>query len=157
MTEEHKYSRGLPLSIEPYRHSDLDDMMEIENQSFPAPWTRNSYEQLAVLDDVDIWIARLGPELVGYMLLQRSGDDMELHTFAVKPKYRRQGIGAKLLEHMRDQARQKGVIRIHLKVRPSNYEAKALYEKFGFKIMGMWHAYYHDDGEDALVMKMELN
>ena len=157
MTEECKCPGGPTLSIEPYHHSDLDDMMEIENQSFPAPWTRSSYEQLAVHDDVDIWIARLGRELVGYMLMQHSGEDMELHTFAVKPEHRRCGIGSKLLEHMDGEARRKGVLRIDLKVRPSNHEARALYEKFGFKVIGTWHAYYHEDKEDALVMRMELN
>lgn len=156
MTDERTGSGEQSLSIEPFRHSDLDEMMEIENQSFPAPWTRNSYEQLAVQDDVDIWVARLGRELVGYMLFQRSGEDMELHTFAVKPKHRRQGIGAKLLEHMCGEARRKGVFRIHLKVRPSNSEAMGLYKKFGFKIIGIWHAYYHDNNEDALVMRMEI-
>lgn len=144
------------LCIVPYYPADLNEIMEIENRSFSAPWSRNSYEELYVLDSVDIWVARIGDELVGYMLLQYQADEMEVHTFAVKPERRREGIGTKLMDHAMDEARGRGVKYIYLQVRPSNEAAANLYRRFGFQVAGIRHGYYHDNKEDALVMRLDL-
>ena len=39
-----------------------------------------------------------------------------------------------------------------LEVRPSNATAIALYERFGFRSAGTRRRYYHDTGEDAVIM-----
>ena len=39
-----------------------------------------------------------------------------------------------------------------LEVRASNIEAIALYEKYGFQILGIRRNYYTDNNEDALIM-----
>lgn len=144
------------LQIERFLPSDLDALMEIENISFGAPWSRESYEELSQLESVEIWTAKRGEELVGYMLFQHVGEEMELHTIAVKPGLRRQGLGRILMEHMIAEARRAGVVRIFLQVRSSNGQAKALYETFGFRTVGIRRHYYRDDDEDALVMKWEV-
>lgn len=144
------------LRIEPYAQADLDGLMEIENLSFTAPWSRQSYEELWPLESVDIWVARHGTELVGYMLFQHIGEEMELHTLGVRPERRRQGIARRLIEHMIAEARRLGVRRIFLQVRPSNEAARALYGVFGFKVIGLRHGYYRDNNEDALVLRLEL-
>jgi len=43
-----------------------------------------------------------------------------------------------------------------LEVRPSNTEARTLYESFGFRVVGRRRGYYYDTGEDALVMEADL-
>jgi [ribosomal protein S18]-alanine N-acetyltransferase len=43
-----------------------------------------------------------------------------------------------------------------LEVRPSNVEARGLYESFGFRVVGRRRGYYYDTGEDALVMETVL-
>lgn len=147
---------GPALCIEPYGPGDLDALMEIENRAFTAPWSRQSYEELWPLESVDIWVARRGKELVGYMLLQHIGEEMELHTLGVRPELLRQGIARGLMEHMISEARRLGIRRIFLQVRPSNAPARSLYDAFGFKAVGVRHGYYRDDNEDALVLRLEL-
>ena len=44
---------------------------------------------------------------------------------------------------------------ITLEVRVSNEKAIALYEKFGFKSLGLRRKYYQDNNEDALIMWSE--
>lgn len=144
------------IQIRPYKPTDLDELMEIELDSFSAPWTRQSYEELAPLDTVDIYVACSSGNIVGYMLLQYIGQEMELHTFAVKESFRRQGVGRKLLERMLAEARLLNVHKIFLLVRPSNIAARTLYEKIGFIALGVRKRYYHDNNEDAIVMKLEL-
>lgn len=142
------------LRIEPFTLSDLDAMMEIEVVSFSEPWSRKSYEEIISLESVETWVAKIGKELVGYILIQYIVDELELHTFAVKSSWRRRGIGQRLLDHMLDRARAREVGNIFLLVRPNNVPARALYGKLGFKPVGVRYGYYRDTGEDALVMRL---
>lgn len=142
----------MQVDIVPFEPGDLDAMMEIENRAFTVPWTRSSYEELAPLSSIRIWVAKKDDELVGYMLYQFWGDEMELHSIAAKPEVQRNGIGSQLMEHMLIEASKLGITHIYLLVRPSNEEARALYRKYGFAVVGVRHKYYRDNGENALIM-----
>jgi ribosomal-protein-alanine N-acetyltransferase len=45
---------------------------------------------------------------------------------------------------------------VTLEVRPTNEEARTLYESFGFRVVGRRRGYYYDTGEDALIMEADL-
>ncbi|MEW6228666.1 MAG: GNAT family N-acetyltransferase, partial [Bacillota bacterium] len=49
-------------------------------------------------------------------------------------------------------AKSRGAKRITLEVRVSNLVAQKLYEKLGFVSVGIRPGYYHDNGEDAVIM-----
>ncbi len=144
------------LAIVPFEEGDLDVIMGIENASFPTPWTRQCYLDLAPLDSISFFVVKLKGEIVGYMLYQRWAEEMELHTIAVSPSHRRTGVAKKMMEHMTADAEKRGVKRIFLQVRPSNAPARSLYTSFGFHVIGARRGYYRDNFEDALVMRMEL-
>jgi ribosomal-protein-alanine N-acetyltransferase len=144
------------LSIEPFEPSDLDAMMEIENASFTAPWSRKSYEDLWSQESIEVWVGWLGEELASYYLVQTVGAEQELHTFAVKAGLRRRGIGRAMMEHLIGRSRARGVKQIFLLVRPSNREARELYKSMGFMGIGIRRNYYRDNFEDALVMLLDL-
>ncbi len=143
--------------IVPFDEADLDEVMKIENVSFATPWTRQCYLDLAPLGTIHFFVVKSRENVVGYMLYQGWGDELELHTIAVSPKARRQGIAKKMLEYMIGDARERGVERIFLQVRPSNTPARTLYEKFGFGVVGTRRAYYRDNNEDAYVMRLTLS
>jgi len=144
------------LEIVPFEPDDLDEIMVIELASFSLPWSRKSYEELWPLGSIDIWVGRVVGEMVGYYLVQSIGEEMELHTFAVKPEFRRRGIGLALMEHMLANARDAGTRYILLQVRPSNDPARMLYGKLGFEDYAIRRNYYRDNGEDAFVMRLRL-
>ncbi len=48
-----------------------------------------------------------------------------------------------------------GVLPFTLEVRVSNRQAIAMYERFGFRSAGVRPRYYHDNGEDALIMWLD--
>jgi ribosomal-protein-alanine N-acetyltransferase len=72
---------------------------------------------------------------------------------AVNPTNRREGIARRMLERLFDEAGAEA--RYTLEVRTSNHGAIAMYERFGFQRAGHRRRYYHDNGEDALIMWLE--
>ena len=69
---------------------------------------------------------------------------------------RRHGIGRALLEEVFRELFWRGVRRVTLEVRASNYPAQGLYRLLGFQQLAVRKGYYTNDGEDALVMALDL-
>lgn len=74
-------------------------------------------------------------------------------TLGVLPEYRRLGIAAALLTQCEQEM---GMARIRLSVRRNNDPALALYRKFGYQMVDIWHNYYHS-GEDAFVLEKAVD
>ena len=146
-----------PLSIEPMQPQDLDEVLAIERASFSMPWSRGAFlyelEQNRV---ARCYVVRDEARVVGYICLWEVVDEMHITNVAVYPEARRQGIGRLLLGSTVEAARKRAMRLVVLEVRPSNVEARALYESFGFRVVGRRRGYYYDTGEDALVMEMAL-
>jgi ribosomal-protein-alanine N-acetyltransferase len=77
-------------------------------------------------------------------------------NIATKPSARRQGHGRALLQDMIQTGQARSVRWVTLEVRRSNLAARALYASFGFVEQGIRQRYYSDNGEDAVVMHLEL-
>ena len=82
-------------------------------------------------------------------------DEAHVTTFAVHPAWRRRGIGERLLLAVLDTALGRHAREATLEVRLSNVAARRLYEKYGFRPVGLRPRYYTDNGEDALIMTTE--
>ena len=82
-------------------------------------------------------------------------DEAHITTFAVHPAYRRRRIGERLLLAMLDLSADRHATEATLEVRLSNLGARRLYEKYGFRPVGIRPRYYSDNGEDALIMTTE--
>ncbi len=93
-----------------------------------------------------VLVADEGGVPLGYVIAWVIAEEAEVLTLAVDPAARRRGVGRALLE-----AALAGAHRAHLEVRADNAAARALYEGFGFAVVGRRRAYYAD-GEDALLM-----
>ena len=143
------------LRIVSFQGPDLDAIVAIEPRIFTAPWTRESYQELIPQPDIHVRVAKQGDRLVGYMLFQHVGREIELHTIGVEPALQRCGIGRKLVEHLVREAILRGVDSIFLQVRASNEAALGLYRGFGFVVVGVRPRYYQDNDEDALVMRWQ--
>lgn len=146
-----------PLSIERMRPEDLDEVLAIERASFSMPWSRGAFlYELQQNRVARCSVARQEGRVVGYLCVWEVGGELHITNIAVHPAARRQGIARRLLRTALDEARQRGVRLAALEVRPSNQEARALYESFGFRVVGRRRGYYYDTGEDALVMERSL-
>ncbi len=144
------------VRIEPMRTADLPEVEAIERASFTTPWPPNAYR--SELEDnrlASYLVARIGDRVVAYAGMWLMVDEAHITTFAVHPSWRRRRIGERLLLAMLDLAATRRAREATLEVRVSNLAARRLYEKYGFRPVGIRPRYYSDDGEDAIVMTTE--
>ena len=83
-------------------------------------------------------------------------DEAHITTFAVLPDWRRRGIGARLMLAVLRLSVELRASVATLEVRLSNVGARMLYQRFGFRPVGVRPRYYSDNGEDALIMTTDL-
>ena len=146
----------LAVRVEPMTLDDVAAVQAIERASFTTPWPEDAYRSELQSNRLATYVvARLGDELVGFGGLWVMVDEAHITTFAVDPPWRRRGIGERLLLALLDVAIAKRAREATLEVRLSNLAARRLYEKYGFRPVGVRPRYYSDDGEDALIMTTE--
>ena len=144
------------LRIEPMTLADLPAVHAIELASLDAPWPPEAYRNdLESNRLAQYLVARVGDEVAAYGGMWLMVDEGHIITFAVHPGWRRQHIGERLLLAFLDLAAERGAHEATLEVRLSNLPARRLYEKFGFRPVGLRPRYYSDNGEDALIMTTE--
>ena len=144
------------LLVRPMRVSDLTAVQRIERASFTTPWPAQAYRQEIETNRVAQYlVAVMGDEIVAYGGIWLMVDEAHITTFAVDPRYRRRRIGERLLLALLDLADDRGAREATLEVRLSNLPARRLYEKYGFRPVGLRPRYYTDNNEDALIMTTE--
>jgi [ribosomal protein S18]-alanine N-acetyltransferase len=136
--------------IRPLAYSDLPQVIAIERRAFPTPWSLAMFV-LELSKPSSICLAAIeNGAIVGYLICSRYADVWHLMNIAVDPLAQRRGHGRALLEELLERAGPDDAYT--LEVRTSNAPAIALYERFGFRSAGTRPRYYHDTGEDAMIM-----
>jgi ribosomal-protein-alanine N-acetyltransferase len=139
------------------RAEDLDEVLEIERASFGMPWSRGAFVYEIERNRVArCWVMREDDRVVGYLCLWEIADELHITNIAVHPVQRRRGIARTMLVSVLGGAGRGSPAVVALEVRPSNVEARTLYESLGFRVIGRRRGYYYDTGEDALIMEARL-
>jgi ribosomal-protein-alanine N-acetyltransferase len=134
-------------------YSDLPAVLSIERRAFTTPWSLAMFV-LELSKPSGICLAATSNDrLIGYLVCSRYADVWHLMNVAIEPQHRRAGIATTLIEQLFDEAGAGS--RYTLEVRTSNDAAISMYQRFGFRPSGHRRRYYHDNGEDALIMWLE--
>ncbi len=137
--------------------SDTDVVYDIENQAFFEPWSKkNLIKDLESNSFLRHFVEEIDGRVVGFYISSHVLDEVEIFTIAVDPDYQRKGVASSLLEHLISSSQMEEVKQIWLEVSTKNIAAINLYEKFGFKAMGLRKNYYQKTGEDAYNMLKEI-
>lgn len=137
--------------------ADIDSILEIEHLSFAVPWTRESfYNELTINHFAKYVVLEMDGKIIGYCGVWIAYEHANITNIAILPDFRGQKLGEKLLRYIVSLAKDMNAEAVSLEVRQSNDIAKNLYTKLGFKPGGVRKNYYTDNGEDALVMWVEL-
>lgn len=142
---------AMDVSVSKMVVGDLDEVMAIENVSFPLPWPRNFFVEELAKSLTRAYTARKKDDrtLIGYCVNTLVLDELHILNVAAHPQFRRMGISKRLIKHSIETNTEVRVA--FLEVRENNAPAKNLYFSLGFKVIGRRKAYY-DNGEDALTM-----
>lgn len=139
---------------------DLDRVVELDHLSFSLPWPESSFRfELLENPSSRCYVAEtldLPTQLVGMIITWLIVDEIHIATFAVDPAFRRQGIARRLLAHTLIEGAKSGGEKAFLEVRKGNLPARSLYSGFGFEEIGVRKKYYQDNGEDAVMMNLEV-
>ena len=144
------------LRIRPMTVADLPAVQLIERASFTTPWPPQAYRQELEGNRLAAYlVGTIGEVVVAYGGIWLMVDEAHVTTFAVHPRYRRRRIGERLLISLMDLSLDRQAREATLEVRLSNLAARRLYEKYGFRPVGIRPRYYSDNQEDALIMTTE--
>ena len=142
------------LVIEALRRRHLRQVLAIENQVYPRPWTPGVFasELTQARDGARYYVvAILDGRVVGYGGIMFTDDSAHVTNIAVDPQRHRRGIGRAVLVHLIGAALRADCDAMTLEVRVTNTAAQALYRQFGFAPSGI-RARYYENTDDALVM-----
>jgi ribosomal-protein-alanine N-acetyltransferase len=103
--------------------------------------------------------ARIGRELVGFVMTRHAADEAEILSIAVDAGARGLGLGRTLLRRNLQRLAGLGVRAVFLEVGADNRPALALYRRMGFTQVGKRERYYGDGpahDSTALVLRREI-
>lgn len=153
----------------------LDRVLAVEERAYSHPWTRGNF-----LDSIRVGYhcqCLIGPAtpalgatlgsamdtaadtLIGYFVAMKGVDEVHLLNITVAPAFQRQGWAVLMLAALTGWSRSQQAHWLWLEVRASNSRAQALYERHGFRRVGLRKSYYPGIGEareDAIVMSLRL-
>ena len=145
------------ITIRRMQASDVDNVIAIEEKAYGEHhWSKESF-----LNELSNELARYNcafdedGNLVGYSGCWQILEEVHITNIAVSPDFRRKKVGEKLLKRIVDECYENMAKYITLEVRVSNTPAINLYEKYGFKSLGVRKGYYQNNNEDALIMWTE--
>jgi len=150
--------------IERMSEHDLLEVVEIEEGSGLSHWGWDAYHtELQSRIDSIMLVARgksggqAGqPAVMGFIVARYLADELHVNNVAVRPDFRRQGLGQALLNAVLSWGKQKRASQAVLEVRAGNNAAQQLYRACGFEVVGRRRRYYKDPLEDALLMTVSL-
>ncbi|MBO5114471.1 MAG: ribosomal protein S18-alanine N-acetyltransferase [Lachnospiraceae bacterium] len=132
--------------------ADVEAVSRIEEAVFAMPWKPNDFLTMIEADYAHYFVAEEDGEIAGYCGVRNMAGEGEISNVAVAEKFRRRGIGRKLMEYMLKEAPSFGIGDLTLEVRVSNAPAISLYESLGFHKEGVRPGFYEKPKEDALIM-----
>ena len=149
------------VTLRPMRWWDIGPVMELELRLFPEDaWSPAMYwSELAEAHPGGTrhyTVATTGDgAVVGYAGLMAVGVEGDVQTIAVDDRLQGAGLGSALLTDLVEESARRGCSELLLEVRVDNLRAQRLYERFGFRPVGVRRGYYPPANVDALVMRLD--
>ena len=142
------------------RRGERNDLREIQEILKAAPeavvWSEAALAKALEEDPSHFLVAEQDREIGGFVVGREIGKEAEILNLAVKPDYRRQGIGQSLVLAMLEVFAATGAVKVFLEVRESNQGGIAFYRRLGFREAGRRDRYYHQPEEAALVLEAKI-
>ena len=136
--------------------SDLDSISNILLTDFDDFWTYSVFKEELKNPNSKYILALEKDNIVGFGGIWKAVDDIHITNIVDKKSLRKNGIGSMLLNKLIELSKKENINSITLEVNTKNIPAIKLYEKYGFKNVGIRKKYYNGT-DDAVIMTMEVN
>ncbi len=145
------------MNIAPMTPDDLAEVLAVEEGIQRFPWMAGHFRD-SLAAGHGCWLVREAGRVAAFAVTMPVVDEVHLLDIGVAPELQRTGRGRAMLDFLCAEARQAGMTRMLLEVRPSNAVAIAFYRRHDFTEIGRRRGYYPaDEGrEDAIVMARTL-
>lgn len=136
---------------------DLDAVIEIENMSYPFPWTAGIFSDCLKVNYF-CKVVEVNDIIIGYGVMSCAVGEAHILNICFIPEVRNKGYASMLLDELLVIAVRNGADTALLEVRPSNTSALNLYDSKGFVEVGTRKAYYPAENgrEDAIILAKHL-
>jgi ribosomal-protein-alanine N-acetyltransferase len=145
--------------IEPIPVGAAEALAVLHRACFPDdPWEAPALVRIMALSGGFGWLAWEDEEPAGFILVRDLGNECEILSFGVMPRWRRRGIAQALLQTVIDETVRRTLPSVVLEVAVDNDPARDLYLAAGFTVVGRRARYYRrpDGRVDALVLRLAL-
>ncbi len=145
------------LTMRPMQEEDLEQVMAVETQAYPIPWTLGIFRDCLRVGYC-CWVYTLAGRIIGHGIMSVAAGEAHILNICILPELQGQGLGRRLLRRLLQLAGRHGADTVFLEVRASNRKALHLYLDAGFNEIGLRRGYYPlaRGHEDAVVMALSL-
>ena len=127
------------------------DIAAAESRCFSEPWSESAVRDFFAYSYNGAVISCTDGVFSGYITYTFIAGELQIANVCVLPEFRRRGIADGLMAAFVAFAKEQKAEKISLEVRASNEPASALYEKWGFKAVGLRRNFYKAPTEDAVL------
>lgn len=141
----------MAIKIEKMNLNHLNELQEILISDFDDFWSFSTLKEEVENENSSYIIGKINNEIIGFAGLKKIFDQADIMNIVIKKTYRNQGIGTLLLENLILLAKDLNISTLFLEVNEQNKPAIHLYEKLGFKKLGVRKKYYNNN--NGIIMK----
>lgn len=150
------------MNIRMMKAEDISEVAAIEAACFSMPWSEQAFADSLAMPEALFLVAeeesaKKQKRIAGYAGCYLTAGEGEITNVAVALEYRRRGIAEGIIKKLIRMAAERDAGQIFLEVRESNRAALLLYQKCGFKKMGIRRNFYERPKENAVVMVYDCN
>ena len=135
----------MAIKIEKMNLNHLNELQEILISDFDDFWSFSTLKEELANENSSYIIGKINNEIIGFAGLKIIFDQADIMNIVIKKTYRNQGIGTLLLENLILLAKDLNISTLFLEVNEQNKPAIHLYEKLGFKKLGVRKKYYNNN------------
>lgn len=134
----------------------INEITLLEKECFSVPWSEEALKTELDNGFARFLVAFYDGEIAGYIGAHNILGEVYITNVAVFKRFRRKGVGKRLLASLTELVAQEDADFITLEVRKSNSSAISLYENAGFQAVGERKSFYENPREDAVLMTYYL-
>lgn len=140
------------MSIRNMLPQDIDQVAAIEKEIFSVPWSYKSLLE-ACADIKNIYLVwEEDHKILGYCGMWTVLGEGNITNVAVSAEARNRGIASALMKELEIRGRARDIEIFFLEVRESNAVARHVYEKCGYRSIGVRKNFYEKPAENGIVM-----